>query len=84
MVQVIFARTLAGELQQNFPAPARNAFVSARLNRQLNQANQLSLRYEFTDDHAEADQRDRPEQRLSEQAFGDRAYNACVGESGQT
>lgn len=33
---------------------------------------------------AEADQRDRPEQRLSEQAFGDRAYNACIEKLDQT
>jgi hypothetical protein len=33
---------------------------------------------------AEADQRDRPEQRFSEQAFGDRTYNTCIEKLGQT
>jgi hypothetical protein len=33
---------------------------------------------------AEADRRDHPERRLSEQGFGDRAYKACVEKFGQS
>ena len=50
---IIFARTPAGEIRQNFPRPERDGEVSGRLNRQLNEKNQLSLRYEFTDERAE-------------------------------
>lgn len=50
---IIFAWTPGGEIRQNFPRPERNTEVSLRLNRQLNERNQLSLRYEFTDEKAE-------------------------------
>ena len=50
---LIFAWTPSGELRQNFPRPERNTEASMRLNRQLNEKNQLSLRYEFIDEKRE-------------------------------
>jgi len=50
---IIFAWTPRGEMRQNFPRPERNSEASMRLNRQLNDSNQLSLRYEFIDEKRE-------------------------------
>lgn len=50
---IIYARTLSGDVRENFPRPERNSFVSLRVNRQLNEKNQLSLRYEFIDEKTE-------------------------------
>jgi len=47
---IVFARTLAGDVRENHPVTVGEAFVSARLNHQVNQRNQLALRYEFTDE----------------------------------
>lgn len=47
---VIYARTLSGDVRENFPRLERNRFVSGRLNHQLTEKHQLSTRYEFTDE----------------------------------
>jgi len=47
---LIYARSLAGDIRQNFPNQARDTELSARWNRQVGDSNTFSLRYEWIDE----------------------------------
>ena len=44
---VIFARTLAGDVRQNAPTPARSTFISARASHEIRPGQTITLRHEF-------------------------------------
>ncbi len=44
---VIFARTLAGDVRENAPTPARSTFVSARASHEIRPGHTITLRHEF-------------------------------------